>query len=85
MKVQFVEFIPENIQEDILYISLEYKTATHLCPCGCMNRVVTPIGGDGWELIIHEDTIISLSPSIGNFRWPCKSHYFYRKNKIEWV
>lgn len=84
MTHEFVEFIPEYSKEGVLYISLEYKTATHLCPCGCGNKAVTTIGGDGWELINYGDTV-SLSPSIGNFRWPCQSHYFIRKDKVEWA
>ena len=44
MKLQhkFVEFIPEVLEDGILYISLTYCTAIHKCVCGCNNEVVTP-------------------------------------------
>lgn len=76
-----VEYIPEILEDRVLYYSEEYKTVIHLCPCGCENKVVTPIGKDWWELV-EEDNEITLSPSIGNFQFPCKSHYFLKKNEI---
>lgn len=81
IKFKFVEFIPENIEEGILYISIEYCTAIHKCVCGCGNEVVTPISPTDWELIFDGKTV-SLSPSIGNWSFECKSHYFITRNKI---
>ncbi|MDE5759047.1 MAG: hypothetical protein K2H85_10620 [Allobaculum sp.] len=66
-----------------MYISLLYGIATHLCACGCRNKIVTPLSKNGWTLTY--DGKISLSPSIGNYEIPCKSHYFITNNKIEWV
>jgi len=40
---KFVEFIPEKIEEGVLYISIQYCTAIHNCVCGCGNEVVTPL------------------------------------------
>ena len=79
---KFVEFIPENIQEGILYISIEYCTAVHKCICGCGNEVVTPISPTDWQLTFDGKTV-SLNPSIGNWNFECKSHYFISKNKIQ--
>jgi len=42
LKHEFVEFIPEDLEQGTLYISIRYKTGTHLCCCGCGNIVVTP-------------------------------------------
>lgn len=78
---KFVEFIPNEIKEGIIYISVEYKTAVHLCICGCGNKVVTPFSPTDWSLLFDGQTI-SLSPSIGNWSFECKSHYFIKKNKI---
>ena len=47
---RFVEFIPDQIEEGILYISIEYCTAIHKCICGCGNEVVTPLSPTDWEL-----------------------------------
>lgn len=84
MEHKFVEFIPAKPEEGVLYISMEYKTATHLCACGCRQKVITPFSPVDWKLIFDGETV-SLSPSIGNWRFPCKSHYFIRSNKVEWA
>ena len=79
---KFVEFIPELIEEGILYISIEYCTAIHKCVCGCGNEVVTPFSPMDWELTFDGKNV-SLSPSIGNWNFKCKSHYWIRNNKIK--
>lgn len=81
---KFVEFIPEQIEERTLYISIEYCTAIHKCVCGCGNEVVTPLSPTDWELIFDGKTV-SLSPSIGNWNFKCKSHYFITRNKIRYA
>jgi len=81
---KFVEFIPENIEEGILYISIEYCTAVHKCVCGCGNEVVTPLSPTDWELTFNGKTV-SLSPSIGNWNFECKSHYWIKKNNIHFA
>lgn len=80
---KFVEFIPESIPEGIIYISIKYRSAVHNCACGCGNKVVTPISPSGWQLAFDGKTI-SLSPSIGNWNFKCKSHYWVTKNKVRW-
>jgi hypothetical protein len=79
---QFVEFIPEQIEEGILYISLPYSTAVHRCICGCGNEVVTPISPKDWQLTF-DGNYVSLFPSIGNWNFRCRSHYWIKKNVIE--
>jgi hypothetical protein len=32
---EFVEFIPKERQEGVLYVSIPYATAVHNCFCGC--------------------------------------------------
>lgn len=81
IKHKFVEYIPIQLEQDILYISVEYKTAVHLCICGCGNKVVTPLTPTDWELRFDGKTV-SLSPSIGNWNFKCKSHYFITRNSI---
>lgn len=78
---KFVEYIPNSPEQDVLYISVEYKTAVHLCVCGCGNKVVTPLSPSDWELRFNGKTV-SLFPSIGNWNFECKSHYFITQNKI---
>ena len=81
---EFVENIPEVIDHGTLYISIPYTTAVHLCCCGCGLEVVTPFSPTDWELYFNGDSI-SLSPSIGNWSFPCRSHYWIRRNKVNWA
>jgi Family of unknown function (DUF6527) len=78
---KFVEFIPDVIEEGILYVSIDYCTAIHKCICGCGNEVVTPLSPTDWEVTFDGKTI-SLSPSIGNWNFECKSHYWIIKSRI---
>lgn len=80
----FVEFIPDELEFGKLYISKEYKSAIHLCLCGCGNQVVTPLHRSGWELTEFTDNKITLSPSIGNYQ-TCGSHYIIVKNVANFV
>jgi hypothetical protein len=79
----FVEYMPEKLEENTLYISIKYATTIHLCPCGCGNKVVAPLSPNDWSLTF-DGLSISLSPSIGNWSFPCKSHYWIREDKIVW-
>jgi hypothetical protein len=81
MNAQFVEFIPEKLDEGVLYISRTYNTAAHLCCCGCGTEIVTPLTPTDWKLSINGGQV-SLSPSIGNWGLPCRSHYLIRANRI---
>lgn len=81
---EFVEFIPDELKERTLYISIPYCTAVHKCCCGCGREVVTPLSPTGWEVAFDGRTV-SLYPSIGSWNLPCQSHYFITKNKVIWA
>ncbi len=83
LKHEFVELIPVELQEGTLYISIRFATVTHLCPCGCKNKVVTPLKPTDWKLIFDGKTV-SLHPSVGNWSFPCRSHYWVRNNRVQW-
>lgn len=80
---EFVEFIPEKLEEGKVYISPKYSTVVHKCCCGCQEEVVTPLSPVDWELTFDGKTI-SLYPSIGNWGLKCQSHYWIIKNKVVW-
>lgn len=84
LKHGFVEFIPEELEHRTIYVSIRFATASHLCLCGCGNKVVTPIRPPDWTLIFDGKTI-SLDPSIGNWSFPCRSHYWIRKDRVKWA
>jgi hypothetical protein len=83
LRPEFVEFIPEEISEGTLFISIRFRTAVHLCACGCGTRIATPLSPADWELIFDGETV-SLWPSVGNWSLPCQSHYWIRHNRIDW-
>ena len=84
LKHQFVEFIPEQLADSTLYVSMRFATVSHLCACGCGKKVVTPLKPTDWKLIFDGKTV-SLDPSIGNWSFPCRSHYWIRNNKVRWA
>lgn len=81
---KFVTSIPEILDDGVIYISFEYATAIHNCCCGCGRQVITPFSPTDWKLIFDGKTI-SLSPSVGNWNFPCQSHYWIRNNIVEWA
>lgn len=85
MRVEYVKRRPNQLEEGVLYICKECEVAFHLCPCGCGEEVVTPLGNEGWQLLEHEDGVVSLYPSIGNFSFKCQSHYFIIQNEVAFV
>jgi hypothetical protein len=82
-RVVFVDYMPSLIDEGVLYVSMLNHTAIHLCACGCGEKVVTPIAPNRWFLTYDGETI-SLNPSIGNWSFVCKSHYFIQNNRVLW-
>lgn len=78
---QFVETIPEVLDPGVLYVSMEFGTATHQCCCGCGEEVVTPFTPTDWKLTYDGETV-SLWPSIGNWNLACRSHYVIRGGKV---
>jgi hypothetical protein len=81
---EFVHFVPSQLSERTLYISIEFATATHTCFCGCGAEVVTPISPVGWQLTFDGETV-SFFPSIGSWSLKCQSHYWIRRNRVEWA
>ena len=81
---EFVEFIPEDLKEGTIYVSIKFATVIHKCCCGCGNKVVTPLRATDWKLIFDGKTI-SLDPSVGNWSFECQSHYWIKNNKVRWA
>ena len=80
---QFVEHFPERLEPGELYLAMEFATAAHLCACGCGNKVITPFSPTDWQMSFDGQTV-SLKPSIGNWTFKCRSHYWVRSGSIEW-
>lgn len=80
---QYVDNIPEKLEEELLYICERYHIAAHKCCCGCGQEVITPLTPADW-LIKNDNNLITLFPSIGNWCFACQSHYWIKRNKIVW-
>ena len=81
---EFVELVPAQLEPGVLYISERYKTVLHKCCCGCGQDVVTPLSSAQWQLQ-RAGNSVTLYPSVGNWSFPCQSHYWIRRNKIVWA
>jgi hypothetical protein len=83
MRLEGVEFMPAQLEPGILYVSKKYRTAAHLCACGCGEKVRTQLGELGWRLTEGRSGP-TLYPSIGNWQKPCRSHYYIRGGQVLW-
>lgn len=75
-------YIPEIIQNGILYWSKKYEVLIHNCACGCGFKTIIPVHTEltGWSVEDHGDTV-TIRPSILN---PiCKAHYYINKNEVQ--
>lgn len=71
LKHEFVEFIPDNLEDGTVYVSVGFATVAHKCCCGCGKEVGTPLSPTDWKLIFDGKTV-SLDPSIGNWGFPVR-------------
>ena len=77
---RFVAEVPRGLEPDVLYVSIQYATAAHLCP-GCSRKVVTPFAPGSWSLSFDGETV-SINPSIWNRAHACGSHYWIWKDQL---
>lgn len=80
---EFVDAMPQKLEEGKLYVCIQYATVAHLCCCGCGNEVVTPLTPTDWSLT-YNGASLSLQPSIGNWGFPCESHYWIQRDRVRW-
>ena len=81
---KFVDHIPDQLDDGVLYVSIRFGTVVHKCACGCGQEVVTPLGPAEWQLT-YDGRTISLAPSIGNWSFPCRSHYWIEGGNVLWA
>lgn len=80
--MQCVQSFPTPMEPGILYVSLSYSTAGHICPCGCGREVVTKLSPARYRIIF--DGEVSLKPSVAATGLPCNSHYFITRGEVDW-
>jgi Family of unknown function (DUF6527) len=78
-----VESFPSPLDAGTLYYSERFNCAAHACACGCGKEVITPISPVQWR-ITRNTQGVSLRPSIGNWNFPCRSHYWITDGRVEW-
>lgn len=81
---EFVDYVPDKLKDGVVYVSVQFATVVHRCCCGCGSEVVTPLSPADWTLIFDGQTV-SLDPSIGNWSYPCQSHYWIRQGRVVWA
>lgn len=86
MRHAFVTHMPpkDKLEQDVLYISLDHRTILHKCACGCGSEVSTPLSPNDWSITFNGQSI-SLWPSVGNWSFPCRSHYVIKNGMIMWA
>lgn len=81
---QFVGNVPENLALGVIYVAAEHGVMMHLCACGCGSEVSLPLSPIDWRLTFDGDSI-SVSPSVGNWSLPCRSHYVIDRSQVQWA
>ena len=84
LRHEFVDHIPEALDDGVVYVSIRFGTVVHRCACGCGEEVVTPLGPAEWKLT-YDGRAISLAPSIGNWSFACRSHYWIEDGQARWA
>jgi Family of unknown function (DUF6527) len=84
IKLLRVRYVPKKLEPGFLYVAEEFGAAVHLCACGCGAKVSTPLGPTEWSLKEIANGP-SLHPCIGNWQFPCKSHYWISGGEIIWA
>jgi hypothetical protein len=82
-KYEVVNSFPEKLRARTVYITADRDLAGHLCACGCEKEVITPLSPTDWSIKLNRRGV-TLNPSIGNWAYPCRSHYFILDGNVVW-
>lgn len=84
LTTKLVSEVPEQLAPGFLYVAEPFKTAMHLCCCGCGGEVTTRYGAGGWTLTLDGDAP-TIDPSIGPSTQKCRSHYIVSRGQVFWL
>lgn len=79
---------PVNNTITVVKKNSTYSWAKFKCPCGCGKNVTLSLTSNikpYWVIKVDNDNRVTLSPSIYLTNYPCRSHFFIKNNKIDWV
>lgn len=82
LEPRFLAHFPEHLEEGVLCISEEFSLTAHKCCCGCGEDVILKLGPAKWRLTKESDGTVSLDPSVGNWNYACRSHYWIEHNEV---
>lgn len=75
--------MPPVLADGVVYVSDEYELAALKCACGC-GHPITLLLGDGHR-VRESHGLADISPSIGVWDAPCKSHFWVRNGQVLWA
>lgn len=86
---EFCKEVPISYNSKIIYVIGETHhpwLLSFICPCGCKKIIYLNLLKETTPCWIYKikDEKISISPSIWRIDG-CKSHFFLKENKIQWV
>jgi hypothetical protein len=81
---EFVRSFPDRLAGGTLYVSVDFGSCAHRCFCGCGQEVYTQLTPRDWMMIYDGETV-TLDPSIGNWSFPCRSHYWLVRGNVSWA
>jgi hypothetical protein len=84
VEFEFVDSAPAELRLGTIYVSTKYRAIVHQCLCGCGEKVLLNLDPEAWSFTFDGRTI-SIHDSVGNVGLPCRSHYFVRRNRVEWL
>jgi hypothetical protein len=82
LQPRYVDFIPKELDDGILYISKRFQTASHRCCCGCGTKIVTPIRNDGTHTNVNEtidQSVFERWRAVPTYRPPNLADWAARK------
>ena len=80
LKHEFVEFIPDELEQGTVYVSIRFATASHLrLRLWKQGRDAYP--PDRLDVAFRRQDHL-LEPLNRNWSFPCQSHYYIRKNAL---
>lgn len=71
------------MEDGVVYHTEEFELAGMLCACGCGHRI-TLLVPDSHQ-VLNDDGYATVSPSVGVFDAPCRSHFFIHAGEVEWL
>ena len=65
----------DPLEDGVLYVAMEYRTAVLKCFCDCRSEVATALSSKDWKLT-YDGVSMLLYPSMGNWALDSQSQYW---------